>query len=152
MKFVIKIFVLIMLISLSGCATLDRFIDPPRLTISGIEVLPTQGFQPRFAVHLNILNPNPIAIPIAGMSYEISLNNYELFNGATSDLSSIPAYEEASVRLELGVDVLRSVGFISELLNGDVQSVNYSIASEIKVSGIFQPISVTETGVVQLTR
>lgn len=150
MGLVSKIISLVLVFCVSGCATLDRFVDSPVVSIANIEMLPTQGLQPRFAVDLNILNPNPVAIPITGMAYEISLNGYDLFSGATSDVPRLPAYEEVPLRVEVGANVLQSFGLIMGLLNGEHTKLDYVIETELKVSGILRPFTLVEKGVVDL--
>lgn len=151
MRLSMQLFTLIIAMSLASCATLDRFVEPPRVSVTNIEVLPAQGFQPRFAIYLNIVNPNPLPIPVTGLAYEINLNGYEVFNGATSEVPSIPAYEEVPLRVEVGTNLLQSVGFISGLINGQFETLDYSIDSQIKVSGITRPFAVSESGQVSLT-
>lgn len=151
MRLCMRLCILLISFGLGSCATLDRFVDPPSVSITNIEVLPSQGFQPRFAVYLNIVNPNPLPIPVTGLAYEINLNGYEVFNGATSDVPSIPAYEEVPLRVEVGANLLQSVGFISGLINGSFDTLDYSIDSQIKVSGITRPFAVSESGQVPLT-
>lgn len=145
-----RIFSALALVVLSGCATLDRFVDPPRVSVTNIEVLPSQGLQPRFAVYLNILNSNPVSIPISGIAYDISLNGYEVFSGATSDVPSIPAYEEVPLRVEVGANLLQSIGFMTSLMNGQFETLDYAIESKISVSGITRAFTVTEVGQVEI--
>ena len=137
---------------LNACSTLSEFVEPPKVSITNIEVLPNGGLSPRFAVSLNILNQNPVALPISGLAYDINLNGFEVFNGATSDIPSIPAYGEVPLTVEVGTNLLQSIGFITSMLNGSLSTVNYEIDSDVSVSGFSKKFSVSESGQVPLTR
>ena len=141
-----RLFMVFVALVLSSCATLDRFVDPPRVTVTNIEVLPMQGMEPRFAVTLNILNSNPVSIPITGLAYDINLNGYEVFSGVTTDVPTIPAYKEVPLRVELGTNLLQSIGFVTSLMREQFDTLDYSIDSKISVAGITRAFSVSESG------
>lgn len=136
----------IFMVGLLGCSSLSQFINPPNVSITRVEMLPLQDFQPRFAVYLNVVNPNPIAIPVTGIAYQISLNGHSVFNGATSDVPTIPSYEEISMRLEVGTDLVESFAFVSSLIDGQFNRLEYQIDSDINVRGFARPFQVTEVG------
>ena len=147
----VKLLVLIATFSLSACATLDRFVEKPRVTITNIEILPSNGLQPRFAIDLNIINTNAVGIPLSGLAYDISLNGHELFTGATSEVSEIPAYTEVPLRVEVGANLFESAAFLASLLSGSVDAVDYAINAKLKVGGITRPFSISEKGNVSLS-
>jgi len=152
MSFVLRIFAMCALLALSACSTLSQFVEPPKVSITNIAVLPNGGLSPRFAISMNILNQNPVALPITGLAYDINLNGYEVFTGATSDVPSIPAYGEVPLTVEVGTNLLQSIGFITTLLNGSLSTVNYEIDSDVSVSGFARKFSVSESGEVPLTK
>lgn len=142
---------LFMFLWLAGCETLESFLEAPKVSLTNVEVLPMQGLQPRFALYLNIENPNPISIPLSALAYQISLDGYNLFNGSTSELPSIPAGGESPLRLELSLNLLESASVVANMLRGSQPTMDYAIDSQVTVSGISRPFHVSETGVVELS-
>lgn len=136
----------VLIVGISGCANLDQFLRPPSVTVTKVEMLPFQGLQPRFAISLNVVNPNPISIPITGLAYQISLNGHPVFSGATSDVPTIPSYEEVAMEIEVGTNLVESIGFVSSLLGGEFDRLEYQIDSDINVRGIPRPFQVSESG------
>jgi LEA14-like dessication related protein len=142
----LRLLVAFVLLGLASCASLNGIVSPPKISISGIELLPTNNLQPKFAVHLNILNQNAVAIPVTGLSYNISLNGSEVFSGATSNVPVLPAYEEVPVRLEVSANLLQSISFINGLMKGSFSALDYSIDAKVKVSGVITPFHIVEAG------
>ncbi|GEM_PF-4673688 len=68
------------LLSLAGCASLQNYFEPPTVSLIGIEILEADGFSIRFGLDLTVQNPNPITIPISGLS----LNGNEVLSGVSS--------------------------------------------------------------------
>ena len=146
MHFLRRVIVVCIVISLGSCALFEGILSSPKVSITNVEVLSSQGFQPKFAVHLNILNPNSVPIPISGFSYVINLNGYELFSGATNDVPIIPAYSDVPVRVEVAANLMQSIGFMTQLLSGTISTLNYTIDAKVKVGGVFMPYDITEQG------
>ena len=58
---------------LSACASLSNR-DPLRVDLVGLEPLPGQGLEVRFAVKLRVQNPNDSAVSFNGMALDLDVN------------------------------------------------------------------------------
>ncbi len=144
----LRLLVIFVIVGLTSCANIGSNISPPKVSVVSIELLSVENLRPKFAVHLSVLNQNAVSIPISGLAYDISLNGNEVFSGATSDVPTIPAYEEVPVRIEMSANLLKSISFINGLMTGSFTTLNYSIDAKVKVSGIIIPFHITEEGTV----
>ena len=92
------------LLLLCGCAGLEQELDPPRISIDGFRNLPGQGAGPRFEVDLRIQNPNERPLDIAGIAYEIALQDVPLISGVSNEVPLVGGYAEEVVTLQSGLD------------------------------------------------
>ena len=90
-----RIFALVWLITLAGCASLVPPLDPPKVTVENIRSLPVEGTGPRFLLTVRIVNPNEQSLDIAGISYAIELMDRELVTGVANDIPVIEGLASA---------------------------------------------------------
>ncbi len=125
---VTKLFFLVCLAWLtSGCATLmDRAdIQKPSVTLeqtklnglslSGIEILVT----------LNIQNPNPFAIKLAGFDYDLAINQHKVSGGQQREPIEIGSHDSALVSVPVQLNFTEVFKLIDGLAERD--SISYEI-------------------------
>ncbi|MDD0841783.1 LEA type 2 family protein [Pseudomonas sp. Gutcm_11s] len=97
--------ILLIAVALSGCASLMPR-DPLRIDLVGLEPLPAQGMEMRFAVVLRVQNPNDNPIDYDGLSVELDVNGQPLASGVSDQSGQVPRYGEALLRVPLSVSAL----------------------------------------------
>ena len=135
---------------LTSCAILERALEPPKLSLANIEILEASGFSIRMALYINVQNPNPVPLPINGLSYSLALNDIEFLSGVASDLEGVAAFSETQVRLEAGTNLLGLMGLASEILSGKTEQYEYRLDAKIGLSGFARSMEVSETGIVPI--
>lgn len=80
---------------LGACAALPALLDPPRVTLSSIELKELGLFEQQFVLKLRLQNPNNVTLPITGMHYELMLNDQKFAHGVSNQAVSVPAHGEA---------------------------------------------------------
>ena len=90
---------------LAGCASLAPR-DPLRIDLVGLEPLPAQGMEMRFAVVLRVQNPNDNPIDYDGLSVELEINDQPLASGVSDQRGQVPRYGEALLRVPLSISAL----------------------------------------------
>lgn len=111
---------LLIAIALSSCASLAPR-DPLRIDLVGLEPLPAQGMEMRFAVVLRVQNPNDAAIDYDGLALQLDVNNQPLASGVSDQSGQVPRYGEALLRIPLTISafsVLRQAWAASGYPNG----------------------------------
>lgn len=93
---------LLLVLALSGCASLAPR-DPLRIDMVGLEPLPAQGMEMRFALVLRVQNPNDAPFDYDGLALELDVNGQPLASGVSDQGGQVPRYGEALLRVPLSV-------------------------------------------------
>ena len=92
----------LLLLSLSGCALFpDR--DPLNVNVVGLEPLPSQGLEVRFAVKIRLQNPNDNPIDYNGVALNLEVNGQPLASGVSDQQGSIPRFSEALISVPVSI-------------------------------------------------
>lgn len=144
------LFALLGLPMLSGCAALEPELDPPKISIDNFRSLPGQSGAPRFEVDLRIQNPNQQQLDIAGIAYDIALQDVELISGVTNEVPIIEGYTEAVVTLESGLNTIQLVRFLARLGTGaqTIDQLEYRVSVKVDFRGFMPTQRIEETGVI----
>lgn len=92
----------LLFILLSGCASLGQR-ESVRVSIAGIEPLPTEGLEARFAVKLRVQNPNDSAISFDGVFVELELEGKDFGSGVSDQQGSVPRFGETVLSVPVTV-------------------------------------------------
>jgi LEA14-like dessication related protein len=118
---------------LSGCATLRGDVEPPSVSLSGIELSRLDLFEQTYRLRLRIQNPNDFDLPIDGMSYEVEINDKPFAKGASAQAITIPRYGSEVMEVEA---VSNLAGFFrqwTELEKGLPSGLRYRIKGKISI-------------------
>lgn len=140
----------LMALSLSGCASLMAERDPPVVSVENIRSLPNSGDGPRFEIVLRVANPNKEALDIAGISYSIDIQDRSLVTGVTNDVPRIEAYSEQTVTLNAGVNLIQVLRLLGDLGRTRSDALEYTFAAKIDFKGFIPTQRVKETGSLSL--
>jgi len=146
-----RIYIVLLAMSVVGCAGLGAGSQAPEVHLTSIRPLPGNGFEQRFLIGLNIINPNKRALRISGMTYHLSLNDNRIASGVAGDIAAIPGFSESRISLEAGTNLISSLRFISELLQQNAPEVRY--AFEVSMHSSWWPMArqVSESGTIKLS-
>lgn len=121
---------------LSGCSTLLAR-DPLRIELVGIEPLPGEGFEARFAIKLRIQNPNDSPIEFNGVALDLQVNNQPLLSGVSAQNGQVPRYGEAVISVPVSLSAyaaLRQAWSAAGYRNG--QGLPYELRGKL-ANGLF---------------
>ena len=93
---------LLLALTLHGCAMLSPN-DPLRIDLVGLEPLPAQGMEMRFAVVLRVQNPNDRVIDYNGLSVELDVNQQPLASGVSDASGQVPRFGEALLKVPVTI-------------------------------------------------
>ncbi|GAB3110636.1 hypothetical protein G8770_21000 [Aestuariicella hydrocarbonica] len=146
-----KCFSLILLLCLSGCATLTPEFDEPDVEVTSIHRLPAEGMEQRFSVGLRVTNPNSETLAIKGLSYSLSIEDYKVASGVTAEIPVIEPYSEARFSLPVSTSFINSMRLVKHLIELNKPSLTYRLEAKLDLGLTFMPkMSVVEEGEVQL--
>lgn len=136
-----KAFAIVLLsVTLAGCATLAGLSEPPRVRLAGITPVDVQLFEQRFRVTLQVQNPNARDITIRGLDYEIVVNDRLFAQGVSGKPIIVPAYGESTADLEVVSTLQRVLEQLQELGNRATPSIDYAITGQVSIDGVPVPI------------
>ncbi|MDJ0929053.1 MAG: LEA type 2 family protein [Gammaproteobacteria bacterium] len=138
--------VAVALLALSGCATLSPDFEQPSVRLVSVQPVSAEGMLPEFLVRLRVVNPNPDALKLRGMSYTFFLDDYDIVTGATSDLPEVPAYGEADIDIQAVVDLVDAIRFINTLMSKSPSEVEYRLQAKLDIGPLLPAIRFEESG------
>jgi LEA14-like dessication related protein len=125
------VFILILILSLNGCATLKEMVQEPTVTFK--EVVPqdlslTEG---TFRFNFNVSNPNPLGLTLSKVTYDLQLNQKEFLKNNLEEGIKVPAKGAAVMGIPVTVRYSDLFSSLSEALKSD--SVAYNLKGTVGV-------------------
>ncbi|UST61418.1 LEA type 2 family protein [Pseudomonas moraviensis] len=141
----------LLLLSLSACALFPNR-DPVNINVVGLEPLPSQELEVRFAIKLRVQNPNETAIDYNGIALELEVNGHSLASGVSDQSGSIPRFSEAIVTVPVSVSAF---SFLRQTLGlSQTQSLDnlpYVLRGKL-AGGVFGTMRFTDSGKLSLPK
>lgn len=92
----------LLLLTLSACSGLAPH-EPLQINLAGIEPLPSQGMEWRFAVQLRVKNPNDSAIDFNGIALDLEVNQQPLASGVSDQSGQVPRFGEVLISVPVSI-------------------------------------------------
>ncbi len=133
LKRLIQIMLTITLLILSGCSSLSSRIEPPRITLAGIEPLSMNLFEQTYKLKLRVQNPNDFDLPLEAMNYVLELNGSKFANGVSRQQVTIPAYDSAIVETEVISNLASLFSQIQDFAVKGTGNLQYRLLGDVNV-------------------
>jgi LEA14-like dessication related protein len=141
---------LLLMIALPGCATLQSGFETPTVTVTSFRVVQADSPGLNFEVVLKVVNPNPDALKLRGVTYTISLEDRELITGVGNDLPTIDAYGEGLLTLTASMSMIETFQLLGDLMGRPRASLHYEVQTKLDIGALYPSIRVTDSGVIKL--
>lgn len=125
-----KIATLLIFAAMCGCVTMQS----PHVTLTDLRIVDLTLFEQSYALKIRVQNPNPVALPITGMNFQLDVNETELGRGVSDRAVTVPAYGEAVMEIKVVSNLARVLDQIRGLGNGKAQVLRYRLAGDIRVA------------------
>lgn len=145
------LFLSLLLLSLSACALFPNR-DPVNINVVGLEPLPSQDLEVRFAIKLRVQNPNETAIDYNGIALDLEVNGHSLASGVSDQSGSIPRFSETIVSVPVSISafsVLRQTLGLSQTQNLD--NLPYVLRGKL-AGGLFGTMRFVDSGTLSLPK
>ena len=140
----------LIIILVTGCATLQSDYETPSVIITDFRALPSEGIIPRFEVDLHIINPNRTPLELSGISYTVQLEGHKVLTGVSNNIPLIEAYGESDVKLSGTAGLFSSMGLFTDLMNKQRDTFNYLLDVKLDIGGFHPNIHVIKEGHIAL--
>lgn len=134
-----------LLVSLAACSTFANR-DPLHIDLVGLEPLPGEGLEVRFAVKLRIQNPNEGSIDYNGVALQLDVNDQPLARGVSDQQGSVPRFGEALISVPVTISAysaMRQAWGATAYQTG--QSVPFVVRGKL-ASGLFGTVRFSDSG------
>ena len=151
MRRVHAVILFLLLLSLSACALFPNR-DPVNINVVGLEPLPSQDLEVRFAIKLRVQNPNETAIDYNGIALDLEVNGRPLASGVSDQTGSIPRFSETVVSVPVSVSafsVLRQTLGLSQTQTLD--NLPYVLRGKL-AGGVFGTLRFVDSGKLSLPK
>lgn len=139
-------------LALASCASIGGR-DPLNLHVVGIEPLPGEGLELRFAVKLRVQNPNTTALAYDGIALELRVNERRLASGVSDQRGSVPRFGETLLVVPVSVSVFavaRQALGLAE--SARLDSVPYVLHGKLSGGGLWGGRRFSDAGMIDLSR
>ncbi len=126
---------MLLLVLLAGCASLSHR-DPLNIDVAGVESLPGQGMELRFAVKLRVQNPNDSALDYDGAALQLEVNGNKLATGVSDQSGTVPRFGEAVVVIPVTVSGLGVVRQFLAMAESPPDALRYKVSGKLS-GGLF---------------
>ena len=116
--------------ALAACAAMPGQ-DPLKVSLAGVEPLPGEGMEVRFAVKLRVVNPNDSAVDFDGLAVELFVRGLSLGAGASDAKGSVPRFGEAVMTVPVTVSALALLRQAMSFAAGDRGKVTFAVNGKL---------------------
>jgi LEA14-like dessication related protein len=118
---------------LAGCVGMGNPLEPPRITLAGIQPQEFTGLETVFRVQLRVFNTNDTDLNIKGIEADLEINGNSFATGVSRAETKIPAFESELVP----VTVFSSVIGIFRSIQGlqKAEQLTYRLKGKLWLSG-----------------
>ena len=142
----------VLLLLVSGCATVRSDYDKPKIDVVGITNTPASSAILEFAIQLRITNPNAEPLELDGLFYELRLDGIDVVTGTARDLPPIAGYSSETVSVDSAAGLISSLRFASKVVeSGGLTAIPYTLRVKLGTTSRWIPATtVTEEGLIDL--
>jgi len=115
-----------------GCANWPIGDDAPNVRVVGLEPLPTEGLEVRFALKLRVQNPNESALAYDGMSVSLDIDGRGLASGVSNASGEIPRFSEEVLTIPVTISAFSLARQLFSRVGESPGSTGQSLAYTLK--------------------
>lgn len=137
---------------IQACASVGASLEPPDLSLTGLQIGEIGLFEQRLGLDLRVQNPNSVGLPIRGLSLELELAGKRVAKGVSAESFDVPAYGESTFQMNVSTNLLASVIGLSAALE-ESESLEYVLSGKVQVDlPLAGAVPFRKSGTVQLRR
>lgn len=99
---------ILLALALSACASLSGH-DPLNVNLVGIDPLPGEGLEMRFALKLRVQNPNDRPMEYDGIALALEVNDRPLATGVSDQKGRVPRFGEKVLSVPMSVSAFAAL-------------------------------------------
>lgn len=126
---------LIVMLTLAGCASLQPLGEPPRVSLSEIESIEAEGLEQRYRLRLRVKNPNPEPLAVRGVSFRLLVNGETFADGVSPADVTIGPFSEAILPVEATSSLYRIYKQLTRMPEREDKPLEWRVEGGLSVQG-----------------
>lgn len=122
--------------ALAACSGLSGITQKPEISLAGVELVDFGLFEQRFKLGLRIQNPNDVALPIRGLSFDVELNGQHFAKGVSDQAVTVPRFGEAVLAVTATSNLGNVLRQLNELQKSGRQRADYRISGRLELASV----------------
>ncbi|MGD8371437.1 MAG: LEA type 2 family protein [Syntrophobacterales bacterium] len=118
---------------LVGCVGPGKKLEPPRITLTNIQVQEIKVFESVFQIDLRVVNPNDVAIDIKGLDCNLELNDKHFASGVSNKRIKVSSFDTAIIPITVYSSVFDLAKGLLDA--GKKQMMNYKLTGRLHLGG-----------------
>ena len=124
-------------LSLFGCAGLEKHVQTPTVQYAGSHIKRASLYDATIDFLIHVDNPNPIGLPVHGLSYTLDINQKKLLSGSAQQGTRIPANSGVDLSLPIVIRYEDFLEGLQQLVHQDAFA--YTIKGELDLGVVKLP-------------
>jgi LEA14-like dessication related protein len=105
----------------------------PQVSLADFKMVNSGLLEQKYRIRLRLKNPNPIPLPIAGLNYQLNINEQKFTSGVSNQAITIPASGEEYLEFDVASNLTQIVGNWSNLQALLDRKFNYQLTGGLNV-------------------
>ena len=127
------IWLILFMLIVFGCAGPVKKLEPPRITLSNIQLQEIKVFETAFQIELRVMNTNDVAIQIKGLDCKIELNDKLFASGVSNKKIKVPPYDTATIPITVYSSVMDLARGIID--SSKKEKIKYKLKGRVRLGG-----------------
>jgi len=123
---------LLLAVTLSGCALFLPKFETPKLYIVDVEVRRANFLEQQLRVRMRVENPNDRSLPIQGLSYTVYLGGQQFATGVSDASFVVPALGTADFNMDVTANAAGAIFAILSQPRG--QGIDYHMKGRVELA------------------
>jgi LEA14-like dessication related protein len=143
---------LLLVALLAGCAGVGTRLETPDIAVTSLRLAEAGLLEQRFDVRLRVTNPNPVPLPLEGLSSRLMVSGVEIGSGVARPDRQLEAYGETEVGVSLRTGTLAIAELLRRWREDPGEAIDYRIEGRVGLGMLAPDLSFSREGSVPLER
>jgi len=127
--------VCIVILALQACSWMRQEFTDPDIKVIGFNYLPGNNLlEQRFALRLQLTNPNDMELDVKGISFLFTIANIDLIQGASNEIPLIKPYSATEFTVQGSANVIQAARLLKKMHKNPQNRFGYTLNAKIDLA------------------
>lgn len=119
-------------LALQSCTWLQQDLKDPDIQVTGFSHVPGGNLlEQRFALQLQITNPNDLQLDVKGLTFDFAVDDVKLVRGVSNEVPVIKPYSQTAFTVHGSANVVQAVRLLSRMQRNPDKRFRYRLNTRI---------------------